>query len=435
MYFIKESSININIIDYIDDSISQYNELNKLLAHGNSAGNFEIDMNNNKIINTLVPTASGDVANKAYVDTLVASTSGQGGGGGSITGILGETIAAGQPVYQDILDNKWYLAQAIEEKITFLSVCKVGGNNGDTGTFVRYDTLKDLVGLPSSSIIYLSQDTAGVITSTVPSSGIIAFLGVSNGDTQFDVGISLVAYSSSGAASGSNAGNLTQTLLIGNNAGYSEIDMNQNKIINVTVCSVSGDAANKGYVDNADAANLLSAKTYTNSATGTLKTYVDNADAANLSSAKTYSESTSGSAYSQSITYSNSASANAYNQSVTYTNTASSNLIAYAYPKLTSTNTQAVSAYTLAANDSTKLVILNSATAISVTVPTNVSVPIAVGTKIDLQQAGVGKVTFSGAGVTINSKGGLLSINGQWVGVTLIKTATDTWSLFGDLVA
>ena len=57
-----------------------------------------------------------------------------------------------------------------------------------------------------------------------------------------------------------------------------------------------------------------------------------------------------------------------------------------------------------------------------------------IGTQIDCIQILAGKVTFSGASVTINSKGGNKSIGGQWVGVTLFKTGTDVWSLLGDLI-
>jgi hypothetical protein len=51
-----------------------------------------------------------------------------------------------------------------------------------------------------------------------------------------------------------------------------------------------------------------------------------------------------------------------------------------------------------------------------------------------LVQLGAGAVTVGGAGVTINSKGSNLTINGQYVGASLVKIATDTWLLLGDLV-
>ena len=107
------------------------------------------------------------------------------------------------------------------------------------------------------------------------------------------------------------------------------------------------------------------------------------------------------------------------------------------YPSLTplSINTQTGTTYTLVLTDAQKLITLGNAGAIAVTIPTNASVAFPVGTQIDCIQILAGAVTFSGAGVTINSKDSEKTINDQWVGVTLIKTATDTWSLLGDLVA
>jgi hypothetical protein len=91
--------------------------------------------------------------------------------------------------------------------------------------------------------------------------------------------------------------------------------------------------------------------------------------------------------------------------------------------------------YTLVLSDTGKLITLTSSSAITLTIPTNASVPFPIGTQIDLSQMGDGKVTFAGAGVTINSKGGNKSIADKFVGVSLIKTDTDTWLLVGDLIA
>lgn len=82
------------------------------------------------------------------------------------------------------------------------------------------------------------------------------------------------------------------------------------------------------------------------------------------------------------------------------------------------------------------LVTASNASAQTYTVPTNASVAFPVGTQIDVMGQGAGKVTIAGAGgVTVNSKAGNLSISAQYVGVSLIKTATDVWTLLGDLVA
>jgi len=97
-------------------------------------------------------------------------------------------------------------------------------------------------------------------------------------------------------------------------------------------------------------------------------------------------------------------------------------------------NVQTGTAYTLVLTDASKLIIFTNASAITVTVPSNASVAFPIGTQIDLVQGGTGKVTVSPAsGVTINSQSGNKSIAGQWVGVSLIKTDTDTWLLLGNL--
>ena len=100
---------------------------------------------------------------------------------------------------------------------------------------------------------------------------------------------------------------------------------------------------------------------------------------------------------------------------------------------ISSINAQTGTTYTLVLTDRSKLVTLDNAAAIAVTIPTNASVAFPIGTQIDLCQIGAGKVTFNGAGVTINSKDNLLSIGAQWVAVSLFKTAEDTWLLIGNL--
>ena len=99
-------------------------------------------------------------------------------------------------------------------------------------------------------------------------------------------------------------------------------------------------------------------------------------------------------------------------------------------------NSQTGTSYTFVIGDEGLLVICTNASTIAATVPPNSSVAFSVGTRIDVAQGGAGKVTLTqGAGVTINSKSSNKSTNGQYVGVSLVKTATDTWLLFGDLQA
>lgn len=99
-------------------------------------------------------------------------------------------------------------------------------------------------------------------------------------------------------------------------------------------------------------------------------------------------------------------------------------------------NAQTGTTYTLAVSDAGQLVTLANASAITLTVPTNASVPFAIGTQITIAQSGAGKVTVAGAvGVTVNSADGYLSLRNQWSAATLIKTNTNNWILIGDTSA
>ena len=58
-----------------------------------------------------------------------------------------------------------------------------------------------------------------------------------------------------------------------------------------------------------------------------------------------------------------------------------------------------------------------------------------VGDRIDILRKGSGTLTVQGAsGVTVNGTPGLL-LRAQWSSATLIKLATDSWVLIGDLQA
>jgi len=99
-------------------------------------------------------------------------------------------------------------------------------------------------------------------------------------------------------------------------------------------------------------------------------------------------------------------------------------------------NEQTGTSYTLVIGDAGKLIEMNNAAANTLTVPPNSSVAFPTGTKIDIVQIGAGQTTIdAGSGVTINSKDGNLNLTGQWSAATLVKRATDTWVLIGDLSA
>ena len=95
--------------------------------------------------------------------------------------------------------------------------------------------------------------------------------------------------------------------------------------------------------------------------------------------------------------------------------------------------TAQVTSYTLAITDDSKIIEINSATAVNLTVPLNSSVAFPVGTSITILQTGAGQITVVPvSGVIINSTPGL-KIRTQWAAATLLKRAENTWVLLGDL--
>lgn len=96
-------------------------------------------------------------------------------------------------------------------------------------------------------------------------------------------------------------------------------------------------------------------------------------------------------------------------------------------------NTQTGTAYTLVLADADRVVELNNASPVTVTVPTNASVAFAVGTMIPLCQLGAGLVTISPAvGVTIRTSSSSTT-RVQYAEASLRKRATNEWVLSGDL--
>lgn len=97
-------------------------------------------------------------------------------------------------------------------------------------------------------------------------------------------------------------------------------------------------------------------------------------------------------------------------------------------------NTQTGTSYTLVIGDKGKLVIMSNAASNTLTVPPNSSVAFDIGTCIDVQQGSTGQTSVAaGGGVTINSAGAALKARVQFSGISLVKTATNTWSMFGDI--
>lgn len=92
--------------------------------------------------------------------------------------------------------------------------------------------------------------------------------------------------------------------------------------------------------------------------------------------------------------------------------------------------------YTFAIGDAWNKVYLSGATGRSFTVPANATVAFAVGTEIELGELGAGALTVVAAGgVTVDVHADFtLVLNGAGSVASLLKTATNTWLLTGQLV-
>jgi hypothetical protein len=105
-------------------------------------------------------------------------------------------------------------------------------------------------------------------------------------------------------------------------------------------------------------------------------------------------------------------------------------------PDILTINAQTGTTYTFALTDITKFVELNNASAITATIPPNSSVAFPVGTLLNIIQTGAGQVTVApGSGVTLNADTSKFKLKGQWAAASLVKRATDTWVLFGNISA
>lgn len=121
------------------------------------------------------------------------------------------------------------------------------------------------------------------------------------------------------------------------------------------------------------------------------------------------------------------------NDVVYYNGTAWVNKYVASIPTLT--NAQTGTTYTLVLGDAGKIIEVDNASSITVTIPTNASVAYPVGTQITILQTGAGQITVSGpSGGTLNATPGT-KLRAQWSSATLLKRATDTWVLIGDLTA
>lgn len=92
--------------------------------------------------------------------------------------------------------------------------------------------------------------------------------------------------------------------------------------------------------------------------------------------------------------------------------------------------------YVLVLSDDNKLIDMNKATVVTLTIPKNSVVAFLIGATIAIRQKGAGKVTIApiDGDVIINNPDGL-KINKQYAMASLVKIAINTWAIAGSLEA
>lgn len=97
------------------------------------------------------------------------------------------------------------------------------------------------------------------------------------------------------------------------------------------------------------------------------------------------------------------------------------------------TNSQSGTSYTLVLADAGKILELNNAADITLTIPNDSSVNHPIGTVISPEQSGAGVITVvASAGVSLNAFGGVQSA-GQYALLQLRKRAANNWRLYGGI--
>ena len=99
---------------------------------------------------------------------------------------------------------------------------------------------------------------------------------------------------------------------------------------------------------------------------------------------------------------------------------------------------QKTASYTLSSlTERDDLIEMSSASAITLSIPTDATLDFPIGTSIDILQTGAGQVTIAAVTpgtTTVNATPGL-KLRTTWSSATLFKRAANTWVVFGDLTA
>jgi len=97
-------------------------------------------------------------------------------------------------------------------------------------------------------------------------------------------------------------------------------------------------------------------------------------------------------------------------------------------------NIQTGTTYTAILNDAEKIITLNNASPITMTIPANTSVSFPIGTKLNFMQLGAGTVTIAIDADTLSYDSIFTAtLHGQYAVATAVKVSSTQWVLFGNL--
>lgn len=89
--------------------------------------------------------------------------------------------------------------------------------------------------------------------------------------------------------------------------------------------------------------------------------------------------------------------------------------------------------YTISLSDVNSIITINSSSAATLYIPANSTVPLPIGSKLDVIQLGAGQITVDGNGYDLSSSTGYMKTAKQHAVITLYKINSNEWVLAGDL--
>ena len=104
-------------------------------------------------------------------------------------------------------------------------------------------------------------------------------------------------------------------------------------------------------------------------------------------------------------------------------------------PGIVPIRTLTAAAHTLEVIDTGCIIETTGSSAVTITIPSEASVPFEIGALINITQIGAGIATVAAStGVSLNGvTGGSIALDGQWSGVALVKRGADAWVIQGAL--